>query len=140
MVVDTLLAPKSLLGDLSSARRYLPGVDEMGSAGSWSYSYNLSVSGLPFGAATVPASGTYTEVGFTTLSIGMGDFDVYHVQNEYSIDWSAIDMGLGLGPGIVNGSADYYYAEGIGLIYELTVDSDSGDTIMEKELTYYSGL
>jgi hypothetical protein len=133
----TALGSSELLATLSSPRRYLPGVDEMGSGITWNYNYDIQLSGALSGS--VPTSGTFTEVGFETIAVSAGTFDVYHLHHTFSQDWTAVDFGAG--PlGDLSGSADYYYAEGIGLIYELTINADTGETIMKKELFTYSGL
>jgi hypothetical protein len=133
----TALGSSELLATLSSPRRYLPGIDEMGSGVTWNYNYDIQLSGSLSGS--VPTSGTFTEVGFETIAVAAGTFDVYHLQHTFSQDWTAVDFGAG--PlGDLSGSADYYYAEGIGLVYELTINTGTGETVMQKELLTYSGL
>ena len=38
------------------------------------------------------------------------------------------------------GSADYYWVEGWGLVYEVHIDTETGSTILEKTLTASVGL
>jgi hypothetical protein len=117
----------------------VPGFDEMGTIGSWSYSYTVSAT-TDFGNGSVPTSGTFTEMGFEDITVTAGTFTgAYHLRHTYTQDWSSIGFGFG-GPGLINATADYWYAAGIGLVYEKTVDSGTGATILEKELASYSGL
>jgi hypothetical protein len=121
------------------AREYLPSQGDMGNAGSWNYSYTLAstVQGTP---VNVPTTGTYVEMGFeSSYSTSAGTFHhVYHLTNSWTQDRSGVPQNPG--PATINGYSEYYYAEGIGLIYEDTVDADSGDNLMHKELTGYTGL
>ena len=137
VTATTALGANDLLATHTSPRRYLPGIDEMGTGITWSYNYDIQVSGALSGSVTT--SGTITEFGFETIAVAAGTFDVYHIQHTFSQDWTAVDFGAG--PlGDMSGSADYYYAEGIGRVYELTINTDTGETIMQKELLTYLSL
>ena len=118
----------------------LPGVATLGKEGSWSYSYDNTVdfSGMPM---SIPTEGTYVELGFESVKVPAGTFaDAYKLSNTYTQDRTALDsFGFG-GGGVITAYAEYYYVEGIGLVYEKTVDTSDGHTIMEKSLTSYSGL
>jgi hypothetical protein len=127
----------SVVGELSSPRKDLPAVSEFGSAGSWSYNYTLSISNdmLPL---TVPTSGTFQEMGTTSVTVPAGTFDVYCVSNTFTQDRSALEI-IGKG-GTINGYGTLCYAEGIGLVKEETIDTATSEILMVKELSSYSGL
>ena len=124
----------AVTGILSNPRRILPGPSQIGSAGSWSYNYSLSIqSDFP---AEIPTSGTYTEMGFASVTVPAGTFDTYCVSNSFTQDRSALEM-AGMG-GVLNGVSEYCFAENIGLIREETMDQDTGEIVMTKELTSYT--
>ena len=129
---------KQVVGVHSDPRMNLPPEAQMGSIGSWSYRYDLEASPMGF-PTTIPVVGTYTEAGTEEITVSAGTFDAYKLENSYVMDMTEASTFY---PDAENIEADatYYYAEGIGLVYELTVDSNTGETIMEKELTSYSGL
>jgi hypothetical protein len=129
----------ALNGVLSSPRKDLPAAADMGSAGSWSYNYTISVDNelMPI---EIPTSGTYQEMGFTTINVAAGTFNnAYCVSNTYTQDRSALDA-FGMGGGKINAYSTLCYAEGIGLVKEETIDSTSSEIIMVKELASYSGF
>jgi hypothetical protein len=119
---------------------YLPPADDIGDIGAWTFSTQNEIDlglGLPIPIAFA-ISGTYVELGFKSITVQAGTFDAYYLTNEYTEDRSALDL-LGAG-GVVNAFAEYYYVEGLGLVYEKVVDSDSGAMLRERELLSYSGL
>ena len=123
-------------------RTYLPDVSEMGTGWSQDYSYTLDIDAGGF-PVSIPTEGTYVELGYDEIDTEAGTFDAYVVSNTFFQDRSALATFDSFMPGIgdsVEGYSELYYVEGIGLVYELTVDTTTGDTVMEKELVDYDGL
>ena len=133
--------PTSLTATLTPPRNYLPHPDLVGSGTSWTYSYALEVAD-PTGLgilATVPVTGTYTDLGLEEIEIGDETMTAWRIEHTYSIEWSATG---GLGPFTedVSAQANAWWVEGLGLVQEDHTDTDSGEVILQKVLTDWTGL
>lgn len=134
-------------------QRYLPPVSQMGSPGQrWDGSYTVSttVQDMP---TTFPVTGQFEELGFDTTTVPAGTFETYVVIYRFEEDRSSTDpFGLGDFGGMfdfdmfgmfggggesIDAISELHFAEGIGLVYELTVDASSGTILMERSLTSY---
>lgn len=134
-------------------RKFLPAPSAVSNANAtWTYNYDLEISSADSGAPTgmsVATSGEYRNEGFTDgVDIAMacpssstcgsgGKWDnVLWIHNEYTQTPSPdVEQYMPA----VTAQQDAYYAEGIGLIKEVTVD-DGGNLIISKELASASGF
>lgn len=136
-------------------RRNLPPVAQMGSsANNWDGTYNVEV--VAEGTtSTFSTTGQFAEIGFQQTTVPAGTFETYVVSYRYVQDRSGVSAfslppelrdffpeldifgALGSFSEDIDAYAEYHYAEGIGLVYELTVDATTGAIIMEKSLTSY---
>ena len=119
--------------DLISHRRYLPPSYAVGFKGSWSYDYYLNMNVVSDGSPTPlnsQSTGTYSEVGFDTMTLFDGtEVEAYHLTNTYSIT----------GDVAFSGYIDQWWVKGLGLIKE-TNTADDGSVLLNRELAAYSGL
>ena len=112
--------------------------DDMGTVGSWSYSFTAGIDPLGIGFPTdVAFEGTFTEVGFETVELYDGTFfEAYHVRNIFS---EAADL-FGT-PFNVTGTVDSWYVKGLGLVKETIVNDADGAVVLDRTLMgYYGGL
>ncbi len=113
----------------------------LGAIGSWTNSYTVG------GSLEYTGEETYVELGFAKIDVPAGVFtDAYYVTNTYSQE--PIDAGggggigglfQGLFGGVFGGLigfgddgtepieawSEYYYVEGLGLVYQITTDVDT---------------
>ncbi len=138
----------SALMILSSPRTYLNDKSTIGTGETWSFSYNLTFtdtsgsSPVPI-EISVPVSGSYKDMGMTTIEALDDTWDAWHIQSDYSMILSTIAGIEGALDGFTRdypGQADYYWVEDIGLVYEKHVDTEKGTVILEKTLTDVVGL
>jgi hypothetical protein len=123
----------------SPARKFLPGPNDIEGDDTWTYSYNMSVtSGSSGTPSNVQTAGTYTNYGFDDVDVPAGHFtNVLWLHNDYQ---QTPDQNLEQYVPAVHATSDLYYAEGVGLIKETTVNVDTSTVIMQKELASKSGL
>jgi len=116
----------------SAAMRYLPAEADMGSVGSWTYSFTTQVT-TDLGAIDVDASGTFEEMGFERVVLFDGaSFEAYHVRNTLHEDISA--MGQAYPQDAI---IDSWYVKGLGLVRETIENSADGTMVLTRELTGY---
>jgi len=163
-VEGTPLSPGSVLMTLSSPRQYLPGTEMIGTGETWNFDYTLThtdtgATTAPVFIITIPVSGTYTDQGLKEITV-MGETQTaWHIRSTYGMtlespppdtgdtDAAPLDTGTpttitGV-PGFTRdfpGQADYYWVEGVGLVYEKHVDTETGAIILEKTLNDVTGL
>ena len=146
--------PSSALMMLSTPRTYLGDESVIGSGDSWSFNYDLTyvdTSGSSGGGGSisikVPVSGTYTDKGMVEIDVLGETMDAWKIESSYDMslrdalgfDVSSID-GLSWFTRDYPGVAEYYWVEGMGLVYEKHVDSETETIILEKTLTAAVGL
>jgi hypothetical protein len=128
----------SLLAALDSPRKYLPAEAEIGTIGSWSYSYSSIVSYSGFDV-TVDVSGAYSELGTESITLYDGStYDAYHLFNEYTLTATIASFGYELTS--YDGELEQWWVEGLGLVREENTNLNDGSSVMSRELTGYSGL
>ena len=116
----------------SSAMRYLPAEADMGTAGSWTYSFTAGIPVLGF-PVDLTFDGTFTEIGFETVELFDGTFvNAYHVRNVFT-ETSVV--------GNQASTVDSWYVKGLGLVKETIVNDMDGSIILDRMLSgYYGGL
>jgi hypothetical protein len=137
-------------GSHTPAYRYLPDESEVGSIGSWTYAFDMSLyesaQGMDLGAATL--AGTFVEVGFVTVNLEGQDVEGYRLTNTFTMDYPGYDpTGLGL-PELMQGKftrnsyVEQVWIAGVGLYSEThQADYDDGSTFTStKQLDSVSGL
>ena len=144
--------PQTITATDNPKRKFLPGPSAVTNANAtWSYDYSMDITSSDSGAGAmnVHTVGEYTNFGFedgvdiamacpSSASCGSGGKwdNVLWIHNEYSQTPSAnVEQYMPA----VTAQQDAYYAEGIGLIKEVTVD-DAGNLIISKELASASGF
>jgi hypothetical protein len=137
-------APTYSLMILSTPRKYLPNVGTIGTGLEWAFAYNLSYTdttgtGITF---SIPVSGTYTDMGLTSIEVMGETSEAWHIRSTYTMDLLTIpDMEGGSSfSRAYPGEANYYWVEGLGLVYEKHVDTETEAIILEKTLTSSVGL
>ena len=123
---------------LSSPRLYLPSTSKIETGDTWSFSYNLvyadtTGSGI---ALSVPVNGTYQDEGLTDIEVAGVTREAWHISSTYNMSTTSITGFTRDYPG----SADYYWVEGLGLVKETHVDTETETVILAKDLTSSSGL
>ncbi|MFT7519203.1 MAG: hypothetical protein ACI9MC_001343 [Kiritimatiellia bacterium] len=138
------------------AKKYLPSVTKMGNGARWNGDYNIEV--VNEGTTTkIETTGEYLEIGFDNINVPAGNYeDVYVMSYTYQQDRSGVSAfpipdelkdiigdidifgALGTFSEDIDAYAEYYYAKDVGLVYELTVDANTGDVVMEKELSSFT--
>jgi hypothetical protein len=131
-------SPGSVLMILSEPRRYLPDVSLIGTGESWFFDYTLtyvdtSGSGI---SISLPVSGSYQDHGLEIIDVAGVSMEAWHISSTYSMMLTAMGGFTRDYPS----EADYYWVEGLGLVYETHTDTETGAIILSKELTSYSGL
>jgi hypothetical protein len=130
-------SPGTVLMQLSTPRQYI-NMDKFDTGSSWSFNYSLnytdtSGSGM---SVSIPVSGTFKDEGTQIVSV-MGDsMEAWHISSTYTMLLTAAGGFTRDYPG----EADYYWVEGLGLVAEEHVDTETGATILAKELSAVSGL
>jgi hypothetical protein len=124
----------SIVTELSPPRMYLPAEADIGSSGSWSYSYTDSMLIDAGTGSTTPLTqnitGTYTESGFEEYTLYDGTVvEAYKLVNEYS----SSD-----GTTTVTGTIEQWWVKGLGLVKESHIRD--GSELSAKELTAHTGL
>lgn len=131
--------PSDIEATLTPQRQYLPPEYALGATGSWEYSYALTIlSEADTGNTTLEytVSGAYAEVGFQDITLFDGStVEAYKLTNTYAQTQTG-----DLGDTTVNGYVEQFWVKGLGLVRENHVDSDSGEEILSRELTGYTGL
>jgi len=110
----------------------------IGTGDSWSFNYNLNyvdTSGTGM-AVTIPVSGSYQDEGMKTISVGGDSYEAWHISSDYRMDLLSTGFFTRDYPAVAN----YYWVEGLGLVLEEHVDTETGSIILAKELTSSSGL
>jgi hypothetical protein len=130
-------SPGTVLMQLSSPRQYI-NMDKFDTGASWSFSYSLSYtdtsgSGM---AVSIPVSGSFTDEGTQVVSVMGESMEAWHISSTYTMQLTA----AGGFTRDLPGEADYYWVEGLGLVAEEHVDTETGSTTLSKELTAVSGL
>jgi hypothetical protein len=127
----------SATSTLSPYRKFLPPEYAVGSTGSWSYSYTLTMnftdssSGTAFPLSSA-ASGTYSEIGLEELDLFDGTtVDAYKLVNDYTLTDSTTGTAT---PGYI----EQWWVKGLGLVAE--VHTQDGVEVERRTLTGYSGL
>jgi hypothetical protein len=116
----------------SAAMRYLPAEADMGSVGSWTYSFSTSVT-TDFGDIDVDASGTIEEIGFERVVLFDGaSFNAYHVRNTLHEDIVALGSAYPQ-----DAIIDSWYVKGLGLVRETIENTTDGTMVLTRELTGY---
>ncbi len=115
-----------------AARVFLLDEASMSAGTSWSYTYTAS--DATWGALW-DASGTYTIVGPTTITVAAGSFDVLEITNDYEVTIQSSMVGYSDRDVV----ATMYFAERIGLVYSEEVD-DQGSVVETRELADYDGF
>ncbi len=138
-------------------RKFLPApsaISDVNATWHYSYSYDITSSDSGAGTLAIATVGDYTNYGFednvdvgmpcpSSASCGTGANagkwnDVLWIHNVYTQTPSQdlIDNGFTA----VTAQQDVYYAEGIGLIKEVTVDDATQEVIISKDLATASGF
>lgn len=144
-VFDIIPMTGSVTADFNPHRQYLPPEYAMGSTGSWSYSYQSSIQySMDEGlgdtgttASTVTFAGTYSEIGFESITLDSGDtVDAYKVVNEFTTTGDLMGS-----PIPEAGYIESWYVAGLGLVKEISYNNaDASVPMMTKDLASYSGL
>ena len=130
-------SPGTVLMQLSTPRQYI-NLDKFGTGSSWSFSYMLNytdTSGSGISIA-IPVSGSFKDEGMSLMTV-MGELvAAWHISSSYTMELTATGVFTRDYPS----EADYYWVEGLGLVSEEHVDTETGATILSKELASVSGL
>ncbi|TVQ92543.1 MAG: hypothetical protein EA397_06965 [Deltaproteobacteria bacterium] len=135
-------------------QRYLPPVADMGSPGQrWSGSYTVHTT-VQDSPTSFEVEGQFEELPRGTTTVPAGTFETYQIIYRFeeergsSDPFGLGDFGFDFGFDMfgffgnagedIDAISELHFAEGIGLVYELTVDAGSGQVIMERSLTSYS--
>ncbi len=136
MSINMLGFPLTGTTEPDRPRMYMPAEADMGTVGTWSFSYSesISFSGLPL---TLTFSGTYTERGTEVLRLPDGtDYNAYHLSVAYEEDLGGLAS--------YSGTIDQWYVNGLGLVRETSYQTDNSTgtstELMTREITSWSGL
>jgi hypothetical protein len=156
----------TLRADARQERKVLPGESELlGGYPFWQQNmrYDLTQTGGTIGgasAAELVNNATYTSAGVEAITTPAGTFtDAQHIIVVYTEEkqdsgggglmdlffapfealFQAI-LGFSEGTASVTAQSDRWYVRGIGLVKEVTFDTNTGDTISSKSLRSCSGL
>ncbi len=133
----------STLLSMVPAHQYLPTPAQMsGSGTTWSVESDLQqpsllpIPGFPPSSAAL-TSADYVALGLQDepITVTAGTFTV----SKITVTFTQTVSGLS-GSTTVNAYSEFYYAEGIGLVKEITKNTDTDQVIIDKELTAYTGL
>lgn len=130
----------------SAPRAYLPSLSDLRNGAQWQYTYDLRVEDISgsggFQPSNVPTTGTYTAwPGMQPVTIAGVTYQAFYLTNQYTQDWSRMDMLGTQGLSNVEGYSELWYVEGLGLVKEKTTDlNDPSSIYVEKTLTSFSGL
>jgi len=135
---DGPISPGEVLMTLSTPRRYLPGVEKIGTGDSWGFSYTLTymdTSGTGM-SVSVPVNGSYEDQGMTTIWTDIGTYEAWHISSDYTMALSS----SGMFTDDWTAEVDYYWVEGLGLVFEEHIDTETGAILLRKELSSSVGL
>ena len=128
---DVYVQGTPLALEFSAPRMYLPADSQIGTAGSWTYSYETYLD-MGTGPTPVQISGEYNELGFESYSLPDGSsVSAYHLEQRYFVDGGT--------SGSNSGTLEQWWVEGLGLVKEVN-EQDNGVTALVRELTSFSGL
>jgi hypothetical protein len=117
----------------TAPRTYLPEVTSIGTGVSWDFSYEMSypADGTGLALVSIPVTGTYTDNGLKDVEAsGVIYEDAWHISATYTMELTTTGFFTRDYPA----EADFYYAEGLGLIKELHTDTETGSIILSKDL------
>lgn len=123
------------------AQKYLPAEWEIGAVGGWEYSYDMEVF-YDLGKGKMDSfyqtvTGEFLEGGMETMTLFDGtEVEAYKLVHSFSI---TADFGLG-SQETSDGYVEQHWVKGLGLVKEVFEDELKSKTLMEKELSGYSGL
>ncbi len=115
------------------ARVVLPKFDQVGTGATWTFDYDLEVDSGG-NATAIPTAGSSTEEDTESVTVPAGTFLAWKITSTWSQDFTDA------GGDLLERDSTFWYVEGLGLVKELTIDAATGDLVIEKVLTDYSGL
>lgn len=157
LIIIPITQTQLVVEEIENPPRYLPGANAVGGIGSWNNAYTTTLSMPQQGGQDVKydSEELYVEFGSASITVDAGTFDnAYYVTNTYVqtpeesggilsffgfTDIFAQLLGLPTNDK-VEAWSEYYYVEGLGLVYQITTDVNTQDVLMERELVSFSGL
>jgi hypothetical protein len=129
------VSPGAVLMTLSTPRLYLKtGALETGMT--WDFAYTLTyidTSGTGL-SLSVPVTGYFQDEGLTYVDVAGTTMSAWHIRSTYEMSSAEISFWD------YSATADYFWVEGLGLVLEEHWNTDTGETILAKELVSSSGL
>lgn len=111
----------------------LPPGNTLGDATDWTFTYDLVVN-TDVGVYTVPTQGTSTDAGLEVVTVPAGTFQTWKITSTWSQDRRSS------GGALEERTSTFWYAEGVGLVRERTVDATSGAQVISKDLRSFDRL
>ncbi len=133
-VTDPAYGTITMTSEDLPSRIVLPAATQVGSGVTWSFSYVLATTVVPNFAYDLPTNGTSRDTGLETITVPAGTFLAWRIESRWNQDNSS------WGGTQDRRQSTFWYAEGVGLIRERTIDRNTNAVVMQKELTGFAGL
>jgi hypothetical protein len=126
---------------VSPPRRVMPPDYEVGAVGSWTYEDDAAITESSLGVGiNAHTTGTFIEEDPESIRLFDGTtYDAYVQSNTYTMTYADTLGGL-IVSDTIDGYVKQWFVEGIGLVKEEHYNYSTGDLLLSRELTGYSGL